>query len=142
MTPPSIRLSRWIGMIVIAGGVALNGILQAGAQMEQRVEVTIKDFAFVTKQVPLHLGLPTVIVIRNSDAERHDFGSTMFEGIPTVVENGGVLSYGRGLNGVMLDAQREATIRFTMQRPGRHEFRCSIHPTMKGELLLLSVEAV
>ncbi len=142
MTQPSIRPSRWIGVAVLAAGVAVSGFLLAGAQMEQRVEVTIKDFKFVTKQVPLRLGAPTVIVIRNEDGERHDFGSTMFEGIPTVVENGGVLSYGRGINGVMLDAKRETTIRFTMERPGRHEFKCSIHPNMKGELLLLSVEAV
>lgn len=142
MTQPSIRPSRWIGVAVLAAGIAMSGFLQAGAQMEQRVDVTIKDFKFVTKQVPLRLGAPTVIVIRNEDGERHDFGSTMFEGIPTVVENGGVLSYGRGINGVMLDAKRETTIRFTMERPGRHEFKCSIHPNMKGELLLLSVEAV
>jgi plastocyanin len=42
----------------------------------------------------------------------------------------------------MVDPKREAVIRFNMERPGRHEFRCSIHPNMKGELLLLSVEAV
>jgi plastocyanin len=41
-----------------------------------------------------------------------------------------------------LDAKRDATIRFNMTRPGRYEFRCSIHPNMKGELLLLTVEAV
>lgn len=28
-----------------------------------------------------------------------------------------------------------------MDRPGRHEFRCSIHQNMKGEFLLLNVEA-
>ena len=48
-------------------------ILQA--QSEQVVEVTSKNFRFVTKQGPLRLGLPTVIKVRNEDAERHDFGS-------------------------------------------------------------------
>ena len=142
MISGNIRLNRWMGVAAVALGVAASGFLQAGAQMEQRVDVTIKDFKFVTKQAPLHLGASTVIVVRNEDGERHDFGSTMFEGIPTVVENGGVLSYGRGINGVMLDAKRETTIRFTMERPGRHEFKCSIHPNMKGELLLMNVEAV
>jgi plastocyanin len=42
----------------------------------------------------------------------------------------------------MLDPKRDAVIRFNMERPGRHTFRCSIHPNMKGELLLLSAEAV
>ncbi|MFO0707927.1 MAG: hypothetical protein U0412_13865 [Nitrospira sp.] len=112
------------------------------SQSEQVVEVTIKDFKFVTKQGPLRLGLPTVIKVRNEDAERHDFGSTMFEGIPTQIEKDGVIVYGRGLGGVYLDAKRDAALRFMMTRPGRHEFRCSIHPNMNGELLLLSVEAV
>jgi plastocyanin len=33
-------------------------------------------------------------------------------------------------------------IRFTIENPGRYEFRCSIHPKMRGELLLLNVGAV
>ena len=112
------------------------------SQSEQVVDVTIKDFKFVTKQGPLRLGLPTVIRVRNEDAERHDFGSTMFEGIPTQIEKDGVIVYGRGVGVVYLDAKRDAALRFNMTRPGRHEFRCSIHPNMSGELLLLSVEAV
>jgi hypothetical protein len=112
------------------------------AQSEQVVDVTIKDFRFVTKQGVLHLGLPTVIKVRNDDGERHDFGSTVFEGIPTQIEKDGIIVYGRGVAGVFLDPKRDATIRFDMTRPGRHVFRCSIHPTMSGELLLLSVEAV
>lgn len=66
----------------------------------------------------------------------------MFDGVSTKIESGGVISYGRGIGGVFLDPTREAVIRFTLDRPGRVEFRCSIHPTMKGELLLLNVEAV
>ena len=112
------------------------------AQSEQVVEVTIKDFRFVTKQSPLRLGLPTVITVRNEDAERHDFSSTMFEGIPTQIEKDGVIVYGRGVGGLYLAPKQSATIRFDMTRPGRHVFRCSIHPTMSGELLLLSAEAV
>jgi hypothetical protein len=112
------------------------------AQFEQVVEVTIKDYKFVTKQGVLRLGFPTVIKVRNEDAERHDFGSTMFEGIPTQIEKDGVIVYGRGVGGAFLDPKRDATIRFDLTRPGRHLFRCSIHPTMTGELLLLSAEAV
>jgi len=128
--------------------VAVTGVFWWGAvgpvfsQPEQVVEVTIKDFKFVTKQGPLLLGLPSVIKIRNEDSERHDFSSTMFQGIPTQVEKDGVIVYGRDLGGLFLDSKRDATIRFNMSRPGRHEFRCSIHPNMKGELLLLSIDAV
>ena len=112
------------------------------SQPEQNVEVVIKDSMFVTKQAVLRLGLPTTITVRNQDAQRHDFGSTMFEGIPTKIDQDGVSVYGRGLGGVMLDAKRDAVIRFNMERPGRHTFQCSIHPEMKGELLLLIAEAV
>ena len=112
------------------------------AQSEQIVEVTIKDSKYVTKQGVLRLGFPTVIKIKNEDAERHDFGSTMFEGLPTQIEKDGVIVYGRGVGGVFLDPKRDAAIRFNMSRPGRYEFRCSIHPNMTGELLLLSAEAV
>lgn len=142
MAQRSIRISRWIGGAVLAAGIALSGFLQADAQMEQRVNVTIKDYKFATTQVPLRLGVPIVITIRNDDGERHDFGSSVFEGVPTQVESAGIIFYGRGIAGVFIDPKRTTEIRFTMDKPGRHEFRCSIHPTMKGELLLLSVEAV
>ena len=132
------RLGMVLSMVCVAwmyGSVLL-------AQSEQVVDVTIKDSRFLTKQNPLRLGFPTVIKVRNEDAERHDFSSTMFEGIPTQIEKDGVIVYGRGVGGVMLDPKRDATIRFDKTRPGRHVFRCSIHPTMSGELLLLSAEAV
>lgn len=134
----------WTGgfVIVMMGILGLGGSCPAESQSEQVVEVVIKNFSFITKQGPLRLGLPTVIKITNEDAERHDFGSTMFEGIPTRIEDNGVIVYGRGVGGVMLDPKRNAVIRFDMERPGRHTFRCSIHPNMKGELLLLSAEAV
>lgn len=116
--------------------------LPVQSQSEQTVDVVIRDSTFVTKQNVLRLGLPTTITIKNEDSQRHDFGSTMFEGIPTKIDKDGVSVYGRGIGGVMLDAKRDAVIRFNMERPGRHTFRCSIHPDMKGELLLLMAEAV
>jgi hypothetical protein len=83
--------------------------LPVESQSEQVVEVVIKDFTFVTKQEVLRLGLPTVIKIVNKDNERHDFGSTMFEGLQARIEKDGVIVYGRGLGGVMLDPKRDAT---------------------------------
>ena len=129
-------------VLAIVGVFGFWGATPTESQSEQVVEVVIKDFTFVTKQKPLRLGFPTTIRIMNEDAERHDFGSTMFEGIPTKIEKDGISVYGRGIGGVMLDAKGDTVIRFSMERPGRHEFRCSIHPDMKGELLLLSAQAV
>lgn len=134
----------WMGGMMLALMVGLGAYTARPlfGNNEQVVEVTIRDFQFVTKQPVLRMGWPTIIRIRNEDKERHDFGSTMFEGIPAKIERDGVIVYGRGLSGVYLDAKRDATIQFEMSRPGRHEFRCSIHPNMKGEFLLLNVEAV
>jgi plastocyanin len=138
-----MRGNRVLGLALAFAAIGpLWGALPVESQPEQTVEVVIKDSTFLTKQSVLRLGLPTKITIRNEDAVRHDFGSTMFEGIPTKIEKDGVSVYGRGLGGVMLDGKRDAVIRFNMERPGRHTFRCSIHPDMKGELLLLSAEAV
>jgi plastocyanin len=53
-----------------------------------------------------------------------------------------VIVYGRGVGGVFLDPKQDASIRLNRSRPGRHVFRCSIHPDMIGELVILSVEAV
>ncbi len=142
MAMQSDRPWTWCLMLGLTLAVDWNQVGPLVAQSEQVVEVTIKDFRFVTKQGTLRLGFPTVIKLRNEDAERHDFGSTMFEGLPTQVEKDGVIVYGRGVGGVFLDPKRDAAIRFDMSRPGRHEFRCSIHPHMSGELLLLSAEAV
>ena len=125
----------------IAMAILLLAETPVESQPEQVVEVVIKNFTYVTKQKALRLGVPTAIKIVNEDVERHDFGSTMFEGIPTKVEQDGISVYGRGVGGVMLDPRRNVVIRFDLERPGRHEFRCSIHSNMKGELLLLSVEA-
>jgi len=132
----------WLLVLAVTGWFWWGAVEQVYSQSEQVVEVAIKDFKFVTKQDVLRLGFPTVIKVRNEDVERHDFGSTMFEGLPTQIEKDGVIVYGRGLGGAYLDPKRDMVIRFNMTRPGRHEFRCSIHPNMTGELLLLSAEAV
>ena len=139
------KTSPWLSGILVLGITSTmwwspTGVLWS--QGEQVVDVTIKDSQYVVKQSVLRLGIPTVIHVKNEDTQRHDFGSTMFEGIPTSIEKDGTIVYGRGIGGLYLDSRRDGTIRFTMTRPGKHEFRCSIHPTMKGELLLLSVEAV
>lgn len=138
------RPVQWqrLGMVLSMACLALIYTAALQAQSEQVVDVTIKDYRFVAKQGPLRLGFPTVIKVRNEDGDRHDFGSTMFEGLSTKVEKDGVIVYGQGIGGVLLDPKREAVVRFDLSRPGRHEFRCSIHPNMSGELLILSTEAV
>lgn len=122
----------------------LAGLLASGAaaQPAQRVQVTIKDYQFLVEQVPMQPHAPILITIRNDDQVRHDFSSAIFEGTLTQIESAGVISYGQGIRGVYLDPGRGAAIRFTVERPGKFEFRCSIHADMKGELLLMNVGMV
>ena len=128
--------------MMVFGALVVALLSHAGAQSEQRVEVKIKDYTFVTNQVPLMPDAPTVIEIRNEDDVRHDFGSIVFQNTHTQVENDGVIAYGRGVAGLFLDPGKRASVRFVIERPGRYEFRCSIHPNMRGELLLLNIGAV
>lgn len=135
------RSKQWTRALAVAVGLVVIALTQATAETEQRVEITIKDFAYITRQMPLQLNVPTVIVIRNEDAVRHDFGSSIFQRSLAQAESGGVITYGKGIEGIFLDPQREAQVRFTLERPGRYEFRCSVHPNMKGEILLINVGA-
>lgn len=137
-----IILGRSVRLLVCSAmfiGILLTPVT---AQVQQRVDVVIKDFTFITQQTPLQLNVPILITIRNNDMVRHDFGSQVFHGTMTQVESAGVISYGREIGGVYVDPSRGAAIRFTLDRPGRYEFRCSIHPEMKGELLMMNVGAV
>ncbi len=132
----------WMRELALGGCLVIGLAAQTDAQTEQRIDVRIHDFAFIATQAPLVLNAPAVITIRNEDRERHNFESPLFQGILTEVETGGVTAYGRGVGGVFVDPNANAAIRFTVKRPGRYEFKCSIHPNMKGELLLLNIQGV
>ncbi len=138
---------RAIGVVVGVSGTGLLWMLMGAAQppsaqTEQVVEVLIRDNTFVTKQAPLALNLPIRIAVKNEDKIRHDFGSTIFRDTPTQIEHQGVIAYGQTVGGAFLDGGKSASFRFTLHRPGQYEFKCSIHPNMKGEILLMSVGAV
>ena len=135
-------IKGWMGHCLLGLSFALGLFVQADAQTEQRVDVTIRDFTFIATQAPLVLNVPAVITIRNEDGERHSFDSAVFQGILTEVETTGVTTYGRGIGGLYVGPQGHAVVRFTVKRPGRYEFRCTIHPNMSGELLLLNIQAV
>lgn len=136
------KRGRSTGIAALALAAGLLSPLALDAQTEQVIEVAIRDNAFVTKQVPLAMNVPIRIHIKNEDAIRHDFGSNIFRGTLTQVTHGGTVAYGQDVGGVFLDGGKDAMIHFTLHRPGQYEFKCSIHPTMKGELLLMSVGAV
>lgn len=132
---------RWAIACVL--GVFLCGALpQAIAQPEQQIIVNIRNYTFETTQMPLQLHVPTVIYLKNNDEVRHDFGSQVFEGSLTRIEGPTSIAYGNGIGGVYIEPGGEVSIRFTIDRPGRYQFKCSIHKGMEGEILLMSAGAV
>ena len=128
--------------VLAMGFFLLASASLSNAQSLQEVHVTIEGYTFRTTQTPLQLNTETTIHIKNMDDVRHDFGSHMFLNTLTQVESKGVVTYGNGLEGVYIDPGQEASIRLILDHPGRFQFQCSIHKDMKGEILLLIVDAV
>jgi len=128
--------------ILILGILLFGGTVLSNAQSQQEVNVTIEGYKFLTSQMPLQLHTDTIIRVKNLDNVRHDFGSQMFLNTLTHVESNGVVTYGKGVEGAYLDPGQEASFRLTLDHPGRFQFECSIHQDMKGEILLLIVDAV
>ena len=120
----------------------LGGYSYSSGQSQQHVNVTIEGYTFRTTQMPLQLHTDTIITVKNIDNIRHDFGSQMFLNTLTHVQSGGVVTYGKGVEGAFVDPGEEASFRLMLDHPGRFQFQCSIHPDMKGEILLLTVDAV
>ena len=130
--------------------VALSAILMLSMQLnraslaqpsaDQRVEIVIRDNAFeVMKPALVRPGLATVIILRNQDIVRHGFTSQMLTGMLVYGEGEGVVAYGKGVEGFYVDPGKTLIIRFTNDRPGKHVFRCDLHPNMKGELYAFEV---
>ena len=134
------RSRCWLGVVqaIVVGTVCIGGFPSALAQPEQQIVVNIRNHTFETTQMPLQLHVPTVIHLRNDDDIRHDFGSEVFEGSYTQVEVQNAISYGWGIGGVFIEPGGEVAIRFTIDKPGRYQFKCSIHEGMEGEILLMS----
>lgn len=130
-----------IGILIIAI-ILIGGTLLSNAQSQQEVNVTIEGYKFQTSQMPLQLHADTIIRVKNLDNVRHDFGSQMFLNTLTHVESDGVVTYGKGVEGAYVNSGKEATFRLMLDQVGRFQFQCSIHPDMKGEILLLIVDAV
>ncbi len=132
---------RRIGILTL-GMLLAGGTLISQAQSQQEVNVTIEGYTFQTSQMPLQLHADTIIRVKNLDNVRHDFGSQMFLNTLTHVESDGVVTYGKGVEGAFIDSGKEASFRLTLDQVGRFKFQCSIHPDMKGEILLLIIDAV
>lgn len=112
------------------------------AAQEQRIDIMIRNYEFILAQpVPLRVGIPTVIILRNQDIVRHGFTSPILAQLNLRVEGEGIVVYGKGLGGLYVDPGKTLVIYLTTERSGSFTFRCDLHPQMKGELFALEIPA-
>jgi plastocyanin len=105
------------------------------------VNVTIKDSAFTVETRVLRLQAPIRIVLHNTDAIEHGFTSPGLADVDARVEAHGVETYGRGIKGLYVGPGETASITFEAATAGALKFSCDLHPQMKGELAVLTINA-
>ena len=109
---------------------------------EQRVEITIRNYEFqLTQPTPIHLHMPTIVILRNLDIVRHGFASPMLMHLMVQGEGEGIAAYGKGVEGFYVDPGKTLVVRFVPERTGKYSFHCDLHPKMTGELYLLDIPA-
>lgn len=107
---------------------------------DQRIDITIQDSEFLfSHPVAPQLGRPTVIILRNEDIIKHGFTSSILKGVQVTAESEGITAYGRGMEGFYVAPGKTLVLHLSIDQPGRHSFRCDLHPTMKGEVLVLEM---
>ncbi|HBP88614.1 MAG: cupredoxin domain-containing protein [Nitrospira sp.] len=131
-------------LVLITSLLLLDGWFGLGAQaMEVEINITIRDSQYVTtKWAPPPEGASVVLTITNEDDERHGFTSKLFHQLLIQTFSEGVQIYGKGIEGLYLDTGKTVQLRFQVDRPGDYEFKCDLHPSMRGELLLFHVDVV
>ncbi|HEX5479603.1 MAG TPA: cupredoxin domain-containing protein [Dehalococcoidia bacterium] len=109
--------------IVIAGaasGIATvtNRSTVSASDRQGAIEVTYKDVAVVQKQIAVKAGEPVRIVVDNKDVVYHDFDVK-----------------GQEIN-IGLNPKESKIVAFTIATPGSYTYRCTVHPEMKGTLVV------
>jgi hypothetical protein len=106
------------------------------------VKVNIRNYTFEFHGGILKPDQAATIVVHNQDKITHGFTSTFLEEFNVQVESNGITTLGKGIKGVHIDSGKTVQIHFLPNRNGRFSFRCDLHPNMKGELLILSIDSI
>ncbi len=122
--------------------LSVNSSSGVAAPETAKVEIVIRNYAFEFQGGAIRPNEPGTIVLRNLDKVQHGFTSPYLEEQDVRVESASGTAYGKGIRGVYINPGETLQIRFTPNRPGSLSFRCDLHPDMKGELVLLSVQGV
>ncbi len=141
-------MSRWQSRMVVLLMVLVYFPLavSAGAALfaeepPGKVEIMIRDSKYEYHARILRPQVSSVIVLRNVDSIVHGFTSSFLEDLDVRVEAEGATTFGKGIKGVHIPPGQTVRIHFVPMRAGNFSFQCDLHPSMKGELILLSVEA-
>lgn len=106
-----------IGRTVDQGEAAAGTLTRAGVESAGTVEVAIRGFTFQPEELTVQAG--TTVVWTNADAVTHTVTSA---GSP------------RTLDSPLLN--RSGRFSFTFTEPGRYDYFCTVHPGMKGTVLV------
>ena len=112
-----------------------------------KIEISMQDRGFHVKGHSLPDSL-TVIVLRNQDMETHGFSSPLFKDLAIRTEGEVVEVKKNGIRSYHVPAGKTATLYFTtkasrvdpstgIRETTQYPFRCDIHPSMKGEFLVV-----
>jgi hypothetical protein len=106
------------GVIIFAAGLFCNVILQASAQDDAAIEISVKDHRMQPAETKAPAGKPFVLKVKNLDSAPVEFESKPLQ-IETIVKPGA-----------------ESVIKVKAQKPGRYTYFDDLHPSAKGVLLV------
>jgi len=131
----------WLAVLVV---VALSGAATwplLAEESGQRIDINIVRSGYQYTQKALQPNQPVVIRLHNQDTIEHGFTSVALQNTAMQVETAEGTVIGRGITAVHIAPGKELSIRLLAPLPGQYPFQCDLHPTMKGELFLLSINA-
>lgn len=112
------------------------------AQGTGEIKIVIRNTTYEFSGGIVKPDQPVTILLQNMDNIEHGFTSKLMEEFFAEVETAGAITFGKGIKGVHIKPGEKVQIHFTPSRPGSFNFQCDIHPSMKGEIFVLSVEAI
>lgn len=137
----AVNNALFLGMGCLILVLVFSSVLRAG-QESGAVSIVIRDSIFEFRATALRPNEPATITLRNEDKIQHGFTSELFETFDVRIEGHGVITYGRGIQGLYIKPGETIRILFTPVHPGQISFHCDLHPKMKGELLIISIGTV
>jgi hypothetical protein len=139
----------WYSLLVLLLTITLFSLLiisperiLSADQASGKLEILIKNFKYEYQGGVLNPNEAATIILRNADKVRHGFTSPLLETLDLRVETETGISYGKGIRGVYIEPGGMVRLEFIPKQPGKFTFQCDLHPSMKGELLLLSIGAI